>query len=432
MRRVFMYIAGVVMFVCVFALAHSPAHADGTASIVGLYPGAEVPIGATVSFSIISNGFSSPTYYLVDSFAGGATSGNIDSSGNFSWTPNKDNVGTHGLTISVSDAQGDSATVSQQIIVDGAASLSIQSLSPSASVNIGNPVTFSVSPSGLFNPTYTVGDSFLNSSLQNYALNASGQFNWTPIAQDIGIHTIAIHAKDQYGNTVSTSVTITVLPTAAVFFTNLAPGTSVNANSILTFIASSTGFISPTYTLSDSFYSIGTSTMSIDSSSGKASWTPVYNDIGSHTITVTATDSTGRSGKATIGIAVLSPLPASATQTVTPATSTPTPTPTTQAAAPAAPAKSQTTPAQTGASVSTKKIAQTSATPQTSNTTYSPFQTPTLTFTATTSTDRIASTAPTVVPEKSIDIPPNAPTESMVGFFFHSTINFFTSLFKLL
>jgi hypothetical protein len=64
MRRASIYIAAALVFVSVFALAQNPARADGTASIAGLYPAAEVPIGAKVTFSIITSGFTNPTYYL--------------------------------------------------------------------------------------------------------------------------------------------------------------------------------------------------------------------------------------------------------------------------------------------------------------------------------------------------------------------------------
>ncbi|MGC9602200.1 MAG: hypothetical protein ABSE76_00435 [Minisyncoccia bacterium] len=424
MRRTLIYIVTALVFVCIFALAQNPARADSTASIAGLYPAAEVPTGAKVTFSIITSGFTNPTYYLVDSFPGGVTSTNVDSSGNFSWTPNKDDVGTHGLTITVSDAQGDSATVSQQIIVDGTASVSIQSLSPSANVNIGNPVTFSVSVSGLFNPTYTIADSFFNSSMQSYTLNASGNFNWTPIAQDIGTHIIVVTAKDQYGNIASTSATITVLPAAMVSLINFVPGMSVNAGSTLTFAATSTGFVSPIYTAKDAFYSIGTSTMTIDPTSGKASWVPIYNDIGVHTISVTATDSTGRSGTSTVAITVLPPLATPLTQTVTPAIST--------SAIQAAPVAPPTIAPQTPSTVSTKKITQPSVVPQNIGAVTAPPQTQAFPLQVTVSATGTVSITPSPVPGTQVVIPPNTPTESMGSFLLNSTINFFISIFKLL
>ena len=421
------------MFVCMLALAQHPARAAGTASIAGLYPAAEVPIGATVTFSINTSGFTNPTYYLVDSFPGGATSGNVDSSGNFSWTPNKNETGTHTLTITVSDSQGNSASVSQQIIVDGTPTLSIQSLVPGTSVNIGTPITFSVSSYGLFSPTYAAGDSFSNSSLMQSAMNGAGVFSWTPIAQDAGAHTITVTAKDAYSNTATVSTPLTVFPPTSISITGLSPGASVNAGNTFSFTATSTGFFNPAYNVWDAFNGVSTSTTMIVGPTGNTSWTPVYNDIGVHAISLVASDNTGRSATTTVSITVLPPLPAPVTQTVAPATSTSTPA--TQTAAPAAPAKSQTTSTQTPASVGTKKTTPPPVVVQNTSTSHSPFQTfPTsMTPTTTTSAAHMASTGPIAIPEESpIVIPPNTPTESMVGFFFHSTINFFVSIFKLL
>jgi len=427
MRRVVKNITFVVAVMLVFAFMQNAAYADGTASVAGLYPAAEVPIGATVTFSIITSGFTNPTYYLVDSFPGGVTSTNINSSGDFSWTPNTDDVGTHGLTITVSDPQGDSASVSQQIIVDGAASVSIQSLVPGTSVSIGTPITFSVSAYGLLNPTYTAGDSFFNSSLMQSAINTAGVFSWTPIFQDIGTHTITVTAKDVYGNSATSPTVIIVFPSATASITGLAPGTSVNAGSTLSFTATSTGFINPAYAVYDAFIGISTSTIVVGPT-GTANWVPTNNDIGVHPISLVVSDSTGRSATTTVSITVLPPLPTPATQTVTPAATTSA----TQTTPPAAFTTPATPPMVAPVTIPTKKTTPPSPTPQKTTAVSVPFATPALSFTATTSTNNTASTTPTVTLETQVVIPPNTPTESMTEFFFLSTINFFVSIFKLL
>ncbi|HEY5383262.1 MAG TPA: hypothetical protein VIJ88_01770 [Candidatus Paceibacterota bacterium] len=408
------------------------ARASATASILGLYPAAEVPAGTPVSFTIGTSGFTNPSYWLVDSFPGGVISKNIDSSGNFLWTPNKDDVGTHGLTITVSDTAGDSASVSQQIVVDAAASITIQSLAPGTVVSIGNPVSFSTTASGFFNPTYSVADSFFNSSMQNYAINASGVFTWTPVTQDTGTHSIVVTAKDSFGNTATASTEISVLPTPTVTIAGLTPGTSVDAGQTLTFFATSMGIVQPTYAVSDSFSGISTSTIIIDTS-GNSSWTPQYNDIGMHPISVNASDSTGRSATTSLLIKVLPPASAPVVSTPTPAPTVPiTPTvPTvntpiathTTTPAPAAnvfqtpnpPAKSQVAPAAV-----TQNIATVNTPAQTA-----PFAVivsggPTTTEPATSST--VAA---------DVAIPTTPPVQSIGGFILSSVINFFGSIFKL-
>jgi Putative peptidoglycan binding domain len=284
------------------------ARASASASIVGLYPNATIPIGTTVSFIVEPSGFTNPSYWVVDSFPGGVTTTNINAAGDLSWTPNIDDVGTHNITVTVSDSAGNSAAVSQQIVVNGAPTISLQSLTPGSSVVVGTPVSFTVVPSGFINQYYySAADSFSHSSLQYSAVNSTTNvFSWTPVAQDVGNHTITITAKDNFGYLATTSQQITVLGVPTVSIESLLPGSSVGVGQPLSFIATSTGLTNPTYTVEESLTGASTSTVAIDPSSGVASWTPTYNDIGVHQVAVNATDSTGVSATTTVAITVTS------------------------------------------------------------------------------------------------------------------------------
>ncbi len=421
MQRGMLILIAVFYFFCA-TMPQGLARASAAASIVDLYPGAEVPIGTTVSFTIGASGFTNPSYWLVDSFPGGVISTNIDSSGNFSWTPNKDDIGTHGLTITVSDATGDSATVSQQIVVDAASSIRVQSLVPGSVVSIGNPVSFSTLASGFFSPTYSVADTFFSSSMRSYAINASGIFNWTPINQDVGSHSIVVTAKDGFGNTATTSTTISVLPPPTVVIAGLTPGKSVNAGQTLTFVATSTGILQPTYAVIDSFSGLSTSTITIDAS-GKASWTPQYNDIGVHPISVTASDTTGQSATTSLLITVLPGAAATATTLPTPTPATPS-TPTVPTANTPVFTTNNNTSAPPAASA-----------PQTSNTPTKKSQTApvqTAPFTVTVSGNP-TTTEPATSSNAAdnIVIPTTPPVQSMGEFFVNSVVNFFSSILKL-
>jgi hypothetical protein len=178
-------------------------------------------------------------------------------------------------------------------------------------VSVGVPVSFAVSPYGLLNPAYSLGDSFSNSSIQSYDLSSAGAFHWTPLPQDIGTHTITVSASDRFDNAASVSVAITVLAVPAVSFINVVPGTTVDVGKTLAFAATSTGLIGPAYAVVDTWGGSSSSTITIDSS-GKAQWTPVYNDIGVHHFAVTASDATGRSARAVLSITVPPSLPPAA------------------------------------------------------------------------------------------------------------------------
>lgn len=392
-----------------------------SASIGALYPAAEVPLGVTVTFSVITSGFTSPTFYLTDSFPGGATSVNINGNGDFSWTPNKDEAGTHGLTVTVSDSLGDSATASQTITVDGAASLSITSPASDGTVTVGVPLSATVTPSGLLNPTYTIGDSFSNSSVQSHDLSASGAFNWTPIMQDIGAHTITVSAKDNYGNAASVSAQVTVLPTPTVTLVELLPGTSVAVGQTVTFTASTTGLVSPAFSVSDANASFSTSTVAVDAS-GEASWTPQYSDVGVHPLRVVATDADGRSASAQLTLTVVPASAGTQTQSVTPYVP------------PALPQTQTQTPAQTPAQTHTPAAqTKTSSSGQSSQTSTAEEPFPTTQTAAQFSYEFATSSQASEAPATTAPMTPTAPAVpgTFAGYLVQQVVNFFVSLVHL-
>lgn len=350
--RVSIHILGIVLG---FALSAGSAYA-ATAQATDAYPSTSVPPGVRVSFIVTGTGFSTrPTYYLTDSFPGGATTVNIDIGGNFAWTPNKDDIGTHTLTIALSDTDGTSASASQTITVIPAATISLGTPSPSAAVAMGTPISMQTTVAGFFSPTYSISDSLSGSSIANARISSAGVFSWTPLAQDVGENTITVTAQDSYGTKATNTVDITVLPPAAVSVTKLAPGSSVHASSTLTFTAAAVGFVKPTFTVIDD--TTGTTPDGLTNDGAAISWTPVDTAVGTHKLRITASDDGGRSAQTTLTISVLAPLPQ---QTATPAAtaapaSSPTPTPQLPSAQ---------TPAPTAVSATSKKTTASTAAPK--------------------------------------------------------------------
>jgi Flp pilus assembly protein TadG len=175
----------------------------------------------------------------------------------------------------------------------GGSGATIQGLSPGNTVVVGNPVTFTVAASGFTNPVFTAQDSFSGSSASNSNLNSGGYFSWTPNSNDVGTHNFTIYVNDSSGHTGNVTVSVAVqTPTIAI--TSINPGSVITPNTVFTFNVTPSGFTNPSYTVADSFS--GTSiTNSNLNSSGYFNWTPASNQIGSHTITVYATDSAGHS-----------------------------------------------------------------------------------------------------------------------------------------
>lgn len=278
------------------------AHASVSVSIQSLSPSTNISIGTTVSFTVSTSGFTNPSFSLSDSFANGsASNSNINSSGNFSWTPNQNDIGTHNFTISISDSYSNNTTVQEQITVSALSSISVQSLSPSSTVNTGQTVSFTVASSGFTNPAYTLIDPFNGTTVSSSNINSSGYFAWTPAAQDVGNHNITVTVTDSYGHSATVSESLTVNSTTAtvqgsgVIIQGLSPGSTVITESPVTFTTYASGFTNPLYTISDSFGGSTISNSAINSSSGYFNWTPVNNDIGTHNITIWATDTYGHS-----------------------------------------------------------------------------------------------------------------------------------------
>jgi peptidoglycan hydrolase-like protein with peptidoglycan-binding domain len=184
-----------------------------TSTIQSLSPGATVFSGQNVTFTVVPTGFTNPTYAVSDSFYGGSVSNsNINYNGNFSWTPNQSDIGTHNISITVNDSTGNSSTISQQITVSGTG-LSIGSISPGTSITPGTTFAFIATTSGFTSQSYySVSDLFSGTSISNNNITSGGVFSWTPLLSDVGVHTITVSTLDNFGRSVRGSLTVTVNP----------------------------------------------------------------------------------------------------------------------------------------------------------------------------------------------------------------------------
>lgn len=298
-----------------FSLPLAFAYA-ATASVSNISPGTTVSVGQPVTLTISSNGFNNPYYTLSDNFGGTSVTGSdINSGGTFNWTPTQNDIGTHELTILVDDSNGDSATVTQDITVGGQTTASIQSLSPGNTVNSGQQVSFTISSTGIANPTYTVSDSFSGSSVTGSDLNGSAFF-WTPQVGDAGSHTITVTVSGVGGSaSATTQITVNAVPTISV--ANVA-NASFPYGTPISLTVSAQGFSSPAYTLADSFG--GTTLNSGDiATDGMLVWTPQAQDVGAHTVTFYANDNSDHSASAEYAFTITSA--AATTSAVTTTTS---------------------------------------------------------------------------------------------------------------
>lgn len=290
------------------------AYASTAVSIQSLSPGNTILEGNTVSFTVAASGFTNPTYSVSDSFGGSSIStNNINSSGNFSWTPGSNDAGTHNLTLTVTDTNGDSASLEEQItvtttqsVVQGPVSVAIQGLTPGTAVVVGNPLTFTAAASSFINPSFTVSDSFVGSSVSNADINAGGNFSWTPTASEVGTHTITVYANDTSGHSANVTETI-VVQTPNITVTSISPSQNINPSATLTFTLTEAGLTNPSYTLSDSFTNSSITNSDI-TPAGTFTWTPASNQVGTHPLYIYATDSLGHTASTSITLYVIQPI----------------------------------------------------------------------------------------------------------------------------
>ena len=172
-------------------------------------------------------------------------------------------------------------------------SVSIQSLS-GTNVSAGQNVSFTVAASGFTNPSYSVSDSFSGSSASNNNINSSGNFSWTPSSNDIGTHNFTIKVSDSSNDSQTLQEQITVSTQASLSIQSLSPSSSISPGQTVSFTAVASGFNSPSFSVSDSFGGSTVYSGNINSA-GYFSWAPSSNQIGTHTITIMATDNSGHS-----------------------------------------------------------------------------------------------------------------------------------------
>ncbi len=176
--------------------------------------GTSIMPGTKFSFVVSAVGFTNPAYSMSDSFSGSSVGNvSIDSSGNFSWTPDASQNGDHLITIYAYDSLGHSASISQPIRVGAGPILTIAQLSPlGASVSPGTTTSFSVVPMNFSPTSFAISDTFASSSITNGNINTSGAFSWVPLASDVGSHVLTIRGVvGAYGQSATTTQTITVL-----------------------------------------------------------------------------------------------------------------------------------------------------------------------------------------------------------------------------
>lgn len=195
-------------------------------------PSATIAAGRAFTFTAYAPGFNSPSFSVYDRTSGSSiTESDMNvSTGAFSWTPTKDDLGAHTLVVAASDVDGHSAQTLVPVSVI-TPTVSVTSYKPS--VVAGSLALFTAVATGLTDPTWSVVDypsgTATTTSVVVGDVSSAGVFSWIPQTSDVGVHAINLMATDAYGNVASTTVTLFVTPAAANPLVSAAASTSASA-----------------------------------------------------------------------------------------------------------------------------------------------------------------------------------------------------------
>ena len=224
---------------------------------------------------------------LTFSFDGTVPSGAaITDDGNFTWTPTESQVGSHDITVQVTDGSlTDSETLT--VTVRDVNVAPVLNTIDDQTVNEFVELTFTATASDDDSLTFSFDGTFPSGA----AITDDGNFTWTPTESQDGDHTITVQVTD---GSLTDSETLTV----TVNEVNVAPvlnaigdkGTSELVELTFTATASDTDVVDNVVnTLTFSFDGTVPSGAAI-TSAGVFTWTPTESQVGSHDITVQVTD----------------------------------------------------------------------------------------------------------------------------------------------
>jgi hypothetical protein len=280
------------------------ASASGSAVILNVSPGTSINVGQTLYFNVRVTDVSSASYSVTDSNTGTTLkTSNINSSGNFGWTPKEEDIGGHSITVTVSGSNTDNITLKLDVNV-GVPSASIQSLSPGDTVMPKQAVTFKVGTSNFTNPIFNLTDSVVSSSAAG--IGTDGTFSWIPTLYDAGVHLMTVRVSDSLGNSAAVTQKITVVKSSLKVGTTT-PGTTIEIGKPISFSVTPSGLVNPVYSISEPYFSGSSVSTTTINSSGLFNWTPKDFDRGSHFMKIMAIDDLGNTAETTVTINVVFP-----------------------------------------------------------------------------------------------------------------------------
>ena len=269
-----------------------PARAGvGSAPVLAPIGNQQVTTGQTLTLTISATGGSGVLTYSASGLPTGATF----SGQTFTWTPGATQAGSYTVTFTVSDgAAQDSQPIT--ITVTKPNSAPVLALIENKSTSENQALTFTVSATDADGDPIT----YSATSLPTGAGLTGQTFSWTPAYTQAGSYNVTFTASDGKTQT-SQAITITVSDTDQPPVLADIGNQSVNASNLLTFTLSATDPDGDNLT-----YSAGTLPSGATLTGQTFAWTPASSQVGTYSVTFTASDGTLISSK-TVSILVTQP-----------------------------------------------------------------------------------------------------------------------------
>src|SRR5206468_1757291 len=213
----------------------------------------------------------------------------------FSVTTGTLSSGTHTITASATDSGGKTGRASITVVVNSTPAVSISSPAASATFDPGAPVTLSAAANDLEDGSLTAAIAWTSS--RDGGLGTGGTI--TTSALSTGTHVLTASATDRGGKTGRATVTININTTPAVTVTAPANSATYELGAAVTLSGTATDVEDGTLTANITWISSRDGSLGTGSTITRSTLTS-----GTHVITAAATDSGGKTGRASITITV--------------------------------------------------------------------------------------------------------------------------------
>ena len=222
----------------------------------------------------------------------------IDShTGRLVWLPVQAEAGTYNIVLRVRDGLGAEALQSYQLVIDGAWELAIRSTPPRLGT-VGDPYQYTPLAVGRDGQP-VLGTLSLIDPPAGMTIDATGRIDWIPSV--VGMQRVTIRAE-WYGQVGYQSYLINVRPI------NVAPTVTAPSDKELTAGTIYRGRATAVDSFDHFTLSLGSDApagLMIDPSTGVLTWQSYIADLGTHSITILATDDRGAVGQATFTLTVV-------------------------------------------------------------------------------------------------------------------------------